>query len=210
MPQTHRITLSLAMLLTICCTTIGCSESVDVPEMEVTTSDRLETLEVLRGPESLPLAVEPEPPIELTDDPVARVARFSQSLADLDLERRTLDGLFEVAQEQTPLSLHLELPMWGKEFHMLSTSVDSLEALLSCLNRDAIEPGSLCEEDELLAALAQFRGTTASAPRHCGGGCCLFGYDRAPEGTLLVRRLCYDEIDDQGRMGVTDLTLGFD
>ena len=194
-------------------TALACSESPDpADEVESPAPPALSTLE--RAPDagvqgtpqpeqgSPTRHAEPLEPLEpLASALAARLSRVGP-------EASTRAAILELVQEGMPLTVQLELPMWGKEFRMLETGVESLEGLLECLDlRHDVLPGH-CEYNELLAHVGQYQGISEAQPRSCTDRCCRFGYELPAEGTLALRRVCFDDVDDRGRLRVTDLTLG--
>jgi hypothetical protein len=209
------LTILCVLLLGLLASATGCGEGrSDFAETSETSSDMRQTLEVqpavyARSTEDriVPVTVTPRAPTELL--PLASAMRLSETLAEFNFDVKILDGLSDVAVERTRLTVHLE-KIRG-ELEIDSAFVGSLESLLLCINRDTtIGLENDCEEDEVLMELAEFRGIAFSTPRYCFNHCCRFDDDPAPDGMLLIRQLCYLEIDDDGRMAVTDLSLGVD
>ncbi len=183
---------------------LACSESPDpADEVEVPPPPTFSTLEPVPDAGGTP-EVREEPRVNAE----SRISELAGVLSRVGPEVSTRTSVLEFVQEGSSLTVQLELPMWGKEFQMLETSMESLEGLLECLDLGhEVLPGH-CEYDELLAHVGEFRGITDASPRSCVDQCCRFGYDLPEEGTLALRRVCFDDVDDEGRLRVTALTLG--
>ena len=134
------------------------------------------------------------------------VSEFAGALsADYD-DGAVFEQLFEVADRSSPLTVFVELPMFGKETPIISGAFDDLEHFARCLHGE-IEPMLCGSSEELERLIVDTTGVVEEELRSCVNRCCNFDYRHPPEDKLTIRYLCYEEITD-GRLVINELTLG--
>ena len=138
-------------------------------------------------------------------DSEGKVYDFATALSSDYADGLVFEEIFAVADSTAPLEVHMEMPFYGKEISIITSSFESLDLFARCLHGEIDRPlcGSSGEVEELVI---EAPAIVHEELRSCVDGCCHFSYRNPAPGQLVLRHLCFEEVGET-ELAIREITL---